>query len=179
MIFWHVGATLFLFRWIFGDPKVDVRFLIAGSLLPDVIDMTLGTVILAERFHSGELYAHTLLGPTVATTVILLATRRGRRRRAWMALAVGWFFHLLLDGMWASADLFFWPFFGSTFPSGPDPYWSGLVARAFSDPWRWLRGVVGLGYLVRLWISTGLNEPFARARFIESGRIVERSVEPA
>ena len=41
MMFWRIGAILFLFRWIFGDPKVDVRFLVAGAVLPDVIDLTI------------------------------------------------------------------------------------------------------------------------------------------
>lgn len=170
MIAWHLGATLFLFRWIFRDPKVDVRFLALGALLPDLIDLPLGTVLLAERLSTGEAYAHTLLAPTVVALVVLVATRRGRRRRAWMALVVGMFFHLLLDGMWAKTEVFAWPFFGAI-PFGPSPYWEGLVDRALSDPWRWIRELVGLGYLAVVWMRSGLRDPARRHSLVRTGRL--------
>lgn len=171
MMFWRIGAILFLFRWIFGDPKVDVRFLVAGAVLPDVIDLTIGTVLFADRFSSGEIFAHTLLAPTVVAVTILLTTRRGRRRRAWMALIVAWFLHLLLDGMWATTETFLWPFFGFDFPRGPDPYWSEVWARASSHPMRWVTEAIGLSYLVWLWFATGLNSAEHRSQFLSDGRL--------
>ncbi|HEY4607301.1 MAG TPA: hypothetical protein VIH55_06590, partial [Acidimicrobiia bacterium] len=62
---WHLGATLWLFRWIFRDPKVDVRFLLAGAVLPDLVDLLLGTVILADRLSTGEVWFHTLVVPSL------------------------------------------------------------------------------------------------------------------
>ena len=49
---------------------------------------------------------------------VLLFTRRGRRRRAFMAFGVGWLFHILLDGMWTDPEVLFWPFFGWEMPAG-------------------------------------------------------------
>ena len=98
MLFWHLGATLWLFRWIFKDPIVDVRFLLLGAILPDLVDLPIGTVFLAVRFSTGELWLHSLLLATLYMTAVLLLTRRGRRRRAYMALGVGWLLHLMLDG---------------------------------------------------------------------------------
>src|SRR5690606_23935305 len=49
MLFWHLGAILWLVRWLFRDPKVDVRFLFLGALLPDLIDIPVGTLLLADR----------------------------------------------------------------------------------------------------------------------------------
>jgi inner membrane protein len=170
VIAWHIGATLFLFRWIFRDPKVDVRFLALGALLPDLIDLPLGTLVLADSLSTGEAWAHSLLVPSVATIIVLVATRRGRRRRAWMALVVGMFFHLLLDGMWMKTEVFLWPFFGSI-PPGPSPYWADLLSRAFADPWRWVREFAGLAYLGSVWIRSGLNDPANRRRVLESGRL--------
>lgn len=173
MIAWHVGATIFLFRWIFRDPKVDVRYLAVGAVLPDLVDMTVGTVVAADRHSTGELWMHTLAAPTLVVVCVLLATRRGRRRRAWMALAVGMFFHLLVDGMWTSTETFLWPFFGLDFPSGPRPYWAGVWDRASGDPIRWVTEVVGLAYLVTIWRRSGLADPDRRRALWANGRLEE------
>lgn len=170
MIAWHVGATLFLFRWIFRDPKVDVRFLVLGALLPDLIDLPLGTLFLADSLSTGEAWMHSLIAPSMVAVVILLATRRGRRRRAWMALAVGMFFHLLLDGMWTKTEVFLWPMFGEI-PAGPSPYWADVWSRAFSDPWRWAREVVGVIYLASVWVQSGLGDADRRHTFLKTGRL--------
>ena len=170
MLLWHVAATIFLFRWVFRDPKVDLRFLVAGAVFPDAVDLLIGTVLVPDM-GTGELVSHTLFAPTVFTVAVLLATRRGRLRRAWMAFAVGWFIHLLLDGMWASAEVFFWPFFGWGFPAGEAPFWPLAWERALSDPLRWVLELAGLAYLVVLWRRAGLSDPAARRRLISTGRI--------
>ncbi|HEX6145379.1 MAG TPA: metal-dependent hydrolase [Acidimicrobiia bacterium] len=171
MLFWHLGATLWLFRWIFRDPKVDVRFLLTGAVLPDVVDLTLGTMVLAGTYSSGELWLHTLLAPTVYATGVLLLTRRGRRRRAYMALGVGWLLHILLDGLWTDPEVLFWPFFGWEFPAGEAPFWPLAWQRALADPWRWATELVGLGYLVWLWLAAGLTGKGRRDALVRTGRI--------
>ncbi len=179
MVFWHLGATLWLFRWIFRDPKVDVRFLLFGAVLPDLVDLGIGTVLLADRYSSGELWSHTLLLPSIYMAVVLLSTRRGRRRRAFMALGVGWLFHLLLDGMWTDPQVFFWPFFGWEMPVGEAPFWPLAWDRAWSDPWRWALGGVGLGYLIWIWFASGLNRKPARQTLVRTGRLPEYVSEDA
>lgn len=174
MLFWHLGAILWLFRWVFRDPKVDVRFLLAGAVLPDLIDMPVGTFLMAERYATGELWGHSLIAASVYMAVVMAVTRRGRRRRAWMALGVGWLFHLLLDGMWFQEEVFFWPFFGWELPGGVSPYWQLAWERALSDPLRWALEVVGLAYLAWLWMAVGLNERERLARVMETGRLPER-----
>jgi hypothetical protein len=170
LILWHVAGALFLFRWVFRDPSVDVRFLVAGVLLPDLIDLTIGTVV-APGLGTGQLWLHTLIAPSVVVIVVLVATRRGARRRAWMALAVGMFFHLLLDGMWTSTEVFLWPLFGLDFPAGETPYWPAAWERALDDPWRWAKEAVGLVYLIALWKTSGLAQPAARSELLRSGRL--------
>ena len=170
MIAWHLGATLFLFRWIFRDPKVDVRFLALGAVLPDLVDLPLGTLVFSGSVSTGEAWAHSLLAPSVVTVVVLLATRRGRRRRAWMALAIGMFLHLLLDGMWTKTEVFLWPLFGDI-PRGPMPYWEDVWARASSDPWRWGQELVGIIYLVSVWITSGLGDAERRSHMLTTGRL--------
>lgn len=171
MIFWHLGATIWLFRYVFRDPKVDLRFLALGSMLPDLIDKPIGTVLFAESIGTGRWVGHTLMFSTVLMVAVLLATRRGRRRRAWMALTIGAMLHLILDGMWTTPEVLFWPLLGLEFPPGPEAYWSGLLGRIFDGPWAILGELVGIGYLVWLWYFADLNDPDKRRALVQTGRI--------
>lgn len=168
MLFWHLGAVTFLFRWIFRDPKVDLRFLLLGAALPDVIDLSVVTVAGGSR---SELWGHSLVVPTVMAAVVLLTTRRGRRRRAWMALVVAWLFHLLIDGMWADGRVFLWPVFGWALPVGGSPFWPGAWERALGDPWRWVLELAGLAYLIWLARTARLSQPEIRAGLWRTGRL--------
>ena len=171
MLIWRLGATLWLFRWIFRDPKVDIRFLFLGVVLPDLIDLPLGTLVFADQYSTSQLWAHSLSTATVYMTAVLLLTRRGRKRRAYMAVGVAWLLHLLLDGMWADPEVFFWPFFGWDIAAGPSPFWPLAWERALGDPWRWILDAIGLAYLIWVWFAAGLNEPVRRREMLESGRI--------
>ena len=171
VLFWHLGATLWLFRWIFRDPKVDVRFLLLGALIPDLVDMPLGTLVFADRFSSSELWGHSLVAASAYMGIVLVATRRGRRRRAWMALGVAWLFHLLLDAMWLNEEVFVWPFLGWELPSGTAPFWPEAWQRATSDPWRWVQEAVGLAYLSWLWVALGLGDARRREAVVKTGRL--------
>jgi hypothetical protein len=168
MLAWRVAAIIFLFRWIFRDPKVDMRFLASGAVLPDVIDLMVVTVMGGT---SGELWAHSLLAPTIVAVAVLATTRRGRRRRAWMALVVAWLFHILLDGMWTDATVFLWPAFGWRLDVGGAAFWPGAWSRALSDPLRWVWEAAGVGYLVWLWVKSGLSMAANRATLLGSGRL--------
>ena len=88
-----------------------------------------------------------------------------------MAFVVAWLFHLLLDGMWTSATVFLWPAFGWELPTGGQSFWPGAWERAMSDPLRWILEVVGLVYLVGLWIRSGLSDPGRRAALFATGRL--------
>ena len=145
MILWQVAGTIFLFRWIFRDPRVDLRLLILGALLPDVIDF-LGGVFLGDPFR--QRWGHGLIAPAVTAIFILVSTRRGSRRRQLMTVIVAWLFHLVLDGVWVREQTLLWPLFGGEFAPWPrGTAWS----RAWSDPWRFLKEGIGLVYLVFLW----------------------------
>ncbi len=173
MIFWHVGGTVAIFRYVFRDPKVDLRFLALGALLPDLIDKPIGTLLFPAVFNSSsQVIGHTLLFSMVLMAAVLLATRRGRVRRRWMALAVGSLIHLLLDAMWTVQETFFWPAFGWEFPPGIPEYWSGLLERLFSAPWRIIQEVAGLGYLVYLYRKARLSDPERRTELIRTGRVM-------
>lgn len=170
MLAWHLAAAVFLFRWIFRDPKVDLRFLAAGAVLPDVLDLAVVTVMGGE---TGELWGHSLALPSLIGVGVLIATRRGRRRRAWMALVAGWLFHLLIDGMWTDTEVFLWPAFGIGLAEGGARFWPRAWERAVSDPWRWVAEMIGVVYLWWLAGRAGLSRSEARRRFLQTGRIEE------
>ncbi|MGH8927702.1 MAG: metal-dependent hydrolase, partial [Acidimicrobiia bacterium] len=147
VILWHVAGSIFLFRWVFRDPKVDLRLLALGAVLPDLIDIV-GGAFLGEPTR--QRWGHALMIPVFLAVVILLSTRRGRQRRQLMTVIVAWLFHLVLDGVWDREQTFLWPFFGVEFASWPG---TSIWARARSDPWRFLKEGAGLVYLVLLWRS--------------------------
>ena len=149
MLLWHVGATTFLFRWIFRDPMVDLRFLALGAVLPNLIDTPLA-VALGFPDDAYRLWAHSLLFPIVCMTLVMVLTRRGPGRKPWMALAVGLFFHLLLDRMWALPETILWPFLGSTFTSMGVGDLAGLVGSAVTW-WPVAAEIAGLVYLGLVW----------------------------
>lgn len=162
MLFWHLGGSLFLFRYLFRDPAVDVRFLMAGAVLPDLLDKPTGLIF----FGTGRVFGHTLVFFAALLTAVLLLTRRGRpSRRRWMALAVGIMFHLLLDGMWTLRDTLLWPFFGWEFPAGVPNDWTTF---------RWsllFQEVAGLAYLLWLWRRYNLSAPTRRRNLLKTGAI--------
>ncbi|MEA1903057.1 MAG: hypothetical protein U9N56_05980, partial [Actinomycetota bacterium] len=56
---------------------------------------------------------------------------------------------------------------------GEMPYWPLAWERALSDPWRWVKEVIGLGYLAWLWFALGLNHKDKREFAVQSGRLPE------
>lgn len=99
MILWFAGGACLLVLLVFGDPRIDYRMVAAGALVPDVVGRM-------TPLHSLPVCA-------LALVVVMLATRgrRGLRRRL-LAVPIGMLLHLVLDGMWARTDVFWWPFFG-------------------------------------------------------------------
>jgi len=92
----------------------DIRLLLIGSLLPDIIDKPLGHIFFREALSNGRTFGHTLLFLIVITFAGLLLYRY--RKKTWLlVLSFGALMHLILDQMWKDPDTMLWPFFGSTF----------------------------------------------------------------
>lgn len=175
MLFWHVGGSILLFRYLFRDPGVDLRFLALGAVLSDLIDKPIGRIIWADQFQTGRIYGHTLVFFVLVLTAVMLFTSRGTTpRQRGVALAVGVMFHLLLDGMWVTPETLFWPLFGWEFPTSVEDYWSGLLGRLFDDPLVLAQEAAGLVYLVYLYRSSGLSDPARRATLVSTGRLPAR-----
>lgn len=172
MLFWHVGGAVCLFRILFKDPGVDLRFLAVGALLPDAVDALFGLARRSEPFVSGRFYGHSLLFAAAVLAVGMLVTNRGssRRGRA-MAAAVGVMFHLLLDAMWLWPDVLLWPLGGGGVLAGSPGDWSGLRESLLDNPLRLVQEVAGLVYLASLFRRAGLSDAARRSRLWRTGTI--------
>jgi hypothetical protein len=167
---WHLGGTIAIVRYAFRDDRMDLRLLIVGAVLPDLIDSPIGAIWF-EGLGGVRLFGHTMLFAAGAMVVVLALTRRGRPRKRWMPLAVGVLVHLVLDGMWADPETLWWPFLGTDFSvSGYDDF-GGYVAAVVGD-WRvWALEGVGAAYLGYLTVKGNLGSSEQRAAFVRTGRI--------
>lgn len=152
MILWHLGLTVLIVRYVFRDPKMDLRWILVGSLLPDVIDKPIGSILFRDTFGSHRLFAHAVVFPVVLLGVVMIATRRATAlRRGAIGIVIGCFIHLLLDGVWTNPETFLWPFFGFEFPRVAGSEFGTLVRRMLESPMVWLGEGLGAAYLIYLW----------------------------
>lgn len=154
MLFWFLLSAPFLVAEIFKSPMVDYRLVAVGAVLP-----------LIELALPNAFVLHTLLAPVLVLTIVMLTTI-GRRllRRRLLGIPIGMFFHLLLDGTWASASLFWWPAFGLSFSELAVPEASSLGLRLVLE-------LAGLGIGAFAYRRYGLGEPEKRDRLIRTGHL--------
>jgi len=121
LLFAHTGITLGVATivaavvnrrekksWLVSLSKyADIRFLVIGSMLPDIIDKPIGHTF----FSNGRIFSHTLLFLMFVTVIGVIAYKK--RGGLWgFSLAVGVLTHLLLDSMWLAPKTLFWPLMG-------------------------------------------------------------------
>lgn len=131
---------------------LDIRWLLVGSLLPDIIDKPIGQYLFRDTFNNGRIFAHTLLFLIIISAIGIYLYKKKRWR--WMlALAVGTFTHLVLDEMWQTPTTLFWPALGFSFPGVELEGWAGNIWEAlFSNPSVYIPEIVGLAVLLVLGI---------------------------
>ena len=162
MILWFAGVSFIFVWWVFRSPALDYRLVMLGSILP------IGEVVLG-----GPRVLHTLLAPVALLTVIMLATQKRRLvRRRWIGLPIGMLMHLVLDGIWARPEVFWWPFLGASFGDGGLPELGHGVGVAV------LLEVIGAACLVWAWSLFDLQDPGNRRRFLRTGRLARTVDQP-
>ncbi|HEX8770172.1 MAG TPA: metal-dependent hydrolase [Acidimicrobiales bacterium] len=155
MILWPPALALVIVWFVFKDPAIDYRVVIAGALLPDLVDGPFG----------GARVLHALMAAVAVLVTVMLATRGHRHaRRRWLFLPVGMFLHLVADGMWTRTVVFWWPFFGASL-SGPLPAIDHGPAVLVAEE---LAGALMLGWF---WVRFRLDDPAVRANFVRAGRL--------
>jgi membrane-bound metal-dependent hydrolase YbcI (DUF457 family) len=170
MILWHLGITVLIVRYVFRDPDMDLRWVLFGSILPDLIDKPIGSLLFNDTFHTHRLFAHSVLFPIVGLLIAIVVTDRGSAlRKGLIGLVIGCLIHLVLDAAWADPEAFWWPLFGFDFPHVAGSGFGELLRSMITNPWVWLGEAAGGAYLVYLW-RTHLTSG-GIARFVRDGRI--------
>ena len=142
--------------------RIDLRVLLVGSLLPDIIDKPLGLLVFGTFWC--RLFCHSLLFLVViACAGLYLYTSHHRN---WLlVLGFGIFMHLVLDEMWLDTHTLLWPLQGFSFPTVYYPnseqgVTGGLdVAKLLVSE---LVGLVVLGWITWLLVRRGKVWAFIR-----------------
>jgi membrane-bound metal-dependent hydrolase YbcI (DUF457 family) len=170
MLLWHIGATTAFIRYAFRDPAMDLRFLALGAITPDLIDLPVG-IAFWSSFQTPRLAAHSLVFAAICMALVLILTRRGPRRKAWMLFAVGVLLHLLLDAMWSQPETLWWPFLGSSFAATPFETYGAYVRNLVTEPVMWAGEVAGFVYLILLARRSTLGDSDLRQSLYRTGRV--------
>lgn len=156
VLLWFAGFSVLLAWLIFRDPAFDYRLVAVGALLPDLIDAPLG----------GSRMMHAVATAVLILVVVMIATR-GRRvlRRRLLAIPIGLFLHLVLDGAWVDSEVFWWPASGFSFGDIPLPAEQRGIALLLMQEFA---GALALGWCVQRF---GLLERGELQRFLRTGRL--------
>ena len=166
----HDQSTGKRFSWLIAAAGyIDLRFLLLGSILPDIIDKPFGIFLFPDTFDSGRIFCHTLLFTILLVLAGLYLFRRNGK--TWLlALAFGVFMHLILDGMWLYPKTLLWPILGLAFDKTYLEDWLGsMFQRLFNDPKVFIPELIGAAILI--WFAVVLICRKKVCAFIKYGQI--------
>lgn len=154
MFLWFAGMSFLAVWLVFRSPAVDYRLVMVGALLP-LVELPFG--------HPRVL--HSLAGSAALLALAMLLTPRRRLvQRRLVAVPIGVFLHLVLDGIWADTTAFWWPFTGLDWSTADLPE----LSRGGFDVVLEIAGAVALWWC---WQRFGLTDPARRARFWRTGQL--------
>ncbi|MFC1983988.1 metal-dependent hydrolase [Chloroflexota bacterium] len=149
--------------------RIDIRILLVGSLLPDIIDKPIGQWLLKEDFSNGRIFSHTLLF-LILITILGVFYYRHFGKTWFLFLSFGTFMHLILDQMWRAPRTLLWPILGLEFDRIDLTDWiGGIWYRLFTDPAVYIPELLGLFVIIWfLWKLLHMRTFYSFARY---GRI--------
>ncbi len=149
--------------------RIDIRLLLLGSLLPDVIDKPIGRFLFRDTIGNGRIFSHTLLFAILISLVGLYLYRSLSQRRL-LVLSLGTFIHLIFDQMWHTLQTLLWPLYGVAFKKADITDWiPSLLSALLTDPGVYLPELAGLAILIWfVWLVVRRGKLLA---FIRNGEI--------
>ena len=150
--------------------RLDYRAVLAGSLLPDVIDKPLGLFLIPQLLDfNGRTIGHSLAFNLVLLAIGLLVVLKRRGHYTPLVLAVSSTGHLILDQMWQNPQTLLWPLLGWGFPPGV-PDLNDWIMFQLTAQWLSIPEVIGL--LVLAGFSVQVYRLRAVPRFVKTGTIL-------
>ena len=155
---------------------LDIRILLIGSLLPDIIDKPLGYIILRSTLSNGRIFCHTALFLIVITIAGICLYKRLKRN--WLlVLSFGTFTHLIFDQMWLCPHTLFWPLYGWSFPRADSStllFIKNVLIELFSSPVTYIPEIIGdIVLLIFTWLLIrlkSLNSFISRRNFPQTSK---------
>ena len=127
---------------------IDVRLLLIGSLLPDIIDKPVGHLFFKDTFSNGRIFSHTLLF-LIVITLFALYLYRSHGKRWLLALSLGTFAHLMEDQMWLEPQTLLWPLHSFAFKRIDLTYWvPGIIHALMTNPAVYIPELIGVSMLI-------------------------------
>lgn len=148
---------------------IDIRLLLVGSLLPDIIDKPVGTLFFRDSLSNGRIFCHTLAFLLLITLIGLRLYRN--HGKTWMlTLSFGTFTHLIFDQMWLTPKTLLWPLYGFAFEKIALTYWiQDIFLALLSAPAVYVPEIVGAAILI--WFAVVLADRRKVSVFIKYGQV--------
>jgi inner membrane protein len=173
----HMGFTaapgVFVARWWgenrgFKSRVPDLRWLLAGSILPDIVDKTIGQMLFKPYFENGRIFCHTVIF-TILMFVAGVYRQRYRDDNRILLLAFGMASHLMLDKIWLEAETAYWPALGPFVRNPSLQTLAQQISDALSDPFFWTSEIGGLAFLIMSLRYLGVKKPGDLRDFLLTG----------
>ena len=106
--------------------QIDYRVLIVASLLPDLVDKPLSSVLAGSYEYESRALGHSLV--FLGCFVILMIVQWFWNKNLWLLpVVLGVLFHDIFDAMWLHPGIFYWPLEGWLFPTPVNEAWQGWM----------------------------------------------------
>lgn len=145
-----------------------LRWLLAGTILPDLVDKPIGQVLFKPYFENGRIYCHTILFASLVSIGGLRRLKHQEDERL-LFLALGVASHLALDRIWIDPETALWPLLG---PFKKDPSLRSMLEQimlALKEPSFWLAEAGGATLLLLSLRSLGIENIRDLKHFLLSG----------
>jgi membrane-bound metal-dependent hydrolase YbcI (DUF457 family) len=150
--------------------QIDIRVLLIGSLLPDIVDKPIGLYLFRSTFSTGRIFCHTLLF-LILITIAGIYLYRSRTKLWLLVLSFGTLIHLLLDQMWLVSRTLLWPLYGFHFPPEDVSEWGQEMLHALrTEPGTYVPEIIG--GVILAWFTWALARDSEVYAFIKNGRVL-------
>ena len=152
----------------FRSKAPDLRWLLAGAILPDVVDKVVGEMLFRSYFENGRIFAHTF---ALALLLFVAGTYQWKRRgdSRILMLAFGVASHLVLDRIWIEPTTALWPAMGPFLRHPTTETFFAQVLEYMRDPTFWVAEISGAALLVVSMRMLGVRTLRELRSFLVSG----------